>query len=256
MRAQFGSKLLVMDESESIAGKHLASLGFEQIVYQPDGNVSPDFVVDGRIAVEVRRLNENEVAESGKLVGLETLPIATTRRLQRLFRELGPAPSGTSWFAFFNLVRPVPRWKVVEPYLRRQLESFRDNECLQKLGVMKIAKGFEIEIIHKASNPHSTCFVLGGGSDRDTGGFVFSDTQWNLRLCVEEKMRKISSVRHKYAEWWLIFVDRIGFGVADCDRELYHQHLDIDHDLDRVLLLSPDDPTRVFEVPKKRAAVV
>jgi len=43
----------------------------------------------------------------------------------------------------------------------------------------------------------------GGCNDRDMGGFVFGDTQWNLRLCVEDKMHRIAHVRHKYPEWWL-----------------------------------------------------
>ncbi len=53
-----------MDQSESHARDYLEHLGLGRVVYQPDGNVPPDFLVDGRIAVEVRRLNENELTES------------------------------------------------------------------------------------------------------------------------------------------------------------------------------------------------
>jgi hypothetical protein len=60
-------------------------------------------------------------------------------------------------------------------------------------------------------------------------------------------------VRNKYPEWWLVFVDYIGFGVDSCDEELYREHLDIEHDLDRLILLSPLDKTRAFEVTKKIA---
>jgi len=83
---------------------------------------------------------------------------------------------------------------------------------------------------------------------------VFGETQRNLRLCVEDKMQRIARVRHKYSEWWLVFVDHIGFGVDSCDQELYRKHLDIEHDLDHVILLSPLDKTRAFEVPKKIAS--
>jgi len=45
-------------------------------VYEPDGNTPPDFLVNGTIAVEVRRLNQNEIIESGHR-GLEvtTFPL-------------------------------------------------------------------------------------------------------------------------------------------------------------------------------------
>ena len=58
-------------------------------------------------------------------------------------------------------------------------------------------------------------------------------------------------MRNKYPEWWLVFVDHIGAGVDDCDQELFRKHLDIEHDLDRLILLNPFDKTRAFEVPKK-----
>jgi hypothetical protein len=65
---------------------------------QPDGNILPDFLVDGRIAVEVRRLNENDLTESGGFRSLETDRISTGRKFRALLRALGPTASGTSWF--------------------------------------------------------------------------------------------------------------------------------------------------------------
>jgi hypothetical protein len=239
-----------MDASESHVRDHLQYRGYERIVYQPDGNIPPDFSVDGRIAVEVRRLNENEVTESGELRGLETIRISTQHKLSKLLRSLGPSKFGSSWFVGIRLKRPVPRWKHIEPELRRQLEEFRDNENRQKLCVINIAEGLEIKIFLKAGDPHPTCFVYGACSDDDTGGFVFGNTQRNLQLCVREKTRKIAPFRHRYPEWWLIFVDQVGFGVEDCDQDLFRKHLGIEHDLDRVVLLSPNDVTRAFDVPK------
>jgi hypothetical protein len=241
-----------MDQSESHVRDYLEHLNLGRVVYQPDGNIPPDFLVDGRIAVEVRRLNENELTESGGFRGMETDRISTGRKFQALLRSLGPAKSSTSWFVGCKVKRPIPRWKDIEEDLRRELEHFRDNEDSQRLCVLRIAAGFEAHIIHRASDAHPTCFVFAGCNDRDIGGFVFADTQWNLRLCVEEKMKKIASVRHRYPEWWLIFVDHVGSGVDLCDEELYRQHLNIEHDLDRLILLSPLESGHAFEVPKAR----
>jgi len=48
-----------MDSSETLAKEYLRFLGYTDIIYEPDGNIPPDFLVNGRIAVEVRRLNQN-----------------------------------------------------------------------------------------------------------------------------------------------------------------------------------------------------
>jgi len=40
-----------MNREEKIAKVYLTSLGFKNVVFEPDGNFPPDFSVDGRIAV-------------------------------------------------------------------------------------------------------------------------------------------------------------------------------------------------------------
>jgi hypothetical protein len=240
----------IKDECERIAKDHLVSLGFERIVYEPDGSNPPDFLVDDRIAVEVRRLNQNELTETG-FRGLEEIRIPIEWRIRKLLVSLGPAKSNTSWFVGYKLKRPIPPWSQIEPELRRRLEVFRDNTSNWEPSRITL-DGFELDIFLKAGDPHPTFFVYGGGSDQDTGGWVFVETQKNLRLCIAEKTLKIARVRHKYPEWWLILVDQVGYGVAQSDQKLFTEHLGIDHEWDKVILLSPLDPRAAFEVPGKR----
>jgi hypothetical protein len=54
-----------MDQSEKVAYQYLSSCGFRDIVYEPDGNIPPDFLVNDSVAVEVRRLNQNEQTPAG-----------------------------------------------------------------------------------------------------------------------------------------------------------------------------------------------
>lgn len=236
----------VMNDSEKLAKDHLSHRGFTRIIYEPDGKNPPDFLVDGRIAVEVRRLNQNELTEYG-FRGLEEVRIPMERRIRQLLLSLGPATSGTSWFAEYRLERPVPPWDEIKIELSRRLAEFRDDEKRQTPCRIKVA-GLEIHLFLRASDPHPTFFVYGGGSDEDTGGFTFAETQKNLRLCIAEKTQKIARVRHKYSEWWLILIDLIGFGVDACDRKLFNERLDIDHDWDKLILLSPLDSRSAFEV--------
>lgn len=101
-----------MDDSEKTAKKYLEYLGFEGIVYEPDGNVPPDFLVNGRIAIEVRRLNQNEGNGSG-FRGLEEIAIPLQMKIGKLLASLGPPKSGSSWFVHYTVRRPVPAWGVL-----------------------------------------------------------------------------------------------------------------------------------------------
>src|SRR5689334_14040697 len=109
-----------MDGSEQVACAYLADLGIGKVVYEPDGNVPPDFLVDGRIAVEVRRLNQNESTNSG-FRGLEEVAIPLQMRIRKLLASLGPAKTGVTWYVHYTFQRPLPAWNVLRGELRSRL---------------------------------------------------------------------------------------------------------------------------------------
>ena len=133
--------------------------------------------------------------------------------------------------------------------LRQRLCAFRDDQSDHRPTSIEIAGCLKLDLI-RTSNPHARFFVPGGYSDRDSGGWVFQETQKNLRLCIEEKTRKIAGVRDKYPEWWLILVDRIGYGVDDCDQQMFREHLGIEHNWDKVILLNPLDHRSAFQIER------
>jgi hypothetical protein len=63
-------------------------------------------LVNGTIAVEVRRLNQNEITESGHR-GLEVTRIPLAARIRKLLSTFGPSRSGISWFCH-DFKRPLP----------------------------------------------------------------------------------------------------------------------------------------------------
>ena len=81
------------DRSEQLALTYLESLRLGPVTHEPDGNVPPDFLIDGRIAVEVRRLNQNEAVANGHR-GLEETAIPLNARLRKLLASLGPRSTG------------------------------------------------------------------------------------------------------------------------------------------------------------------
>ena len=103
-----------MDDSERLVGDYLKHRGFTNVVFHPDGrNSPPDFLINGRVAVEVRRLNQNKESASGAH-GLEESAISLAAVVRKVLQTMGPPAAGVSWFVFYNFRRPLPRWKDLE----------------------------------------------------------------------------------------------------------------------------------------------
>ena len=236
-----------MDESEQVAKNYLCKIGFKKVVYEPDGNIPPDFLADDRVAVEVRRLNQNEMIESGSR-GLEESAIPLRMKVDRLLSSFGPPTSETSWFVHYRFRRPLLSWDHLELRLRHALQTFMHDQCADKSTSISIAKGFELQLI-RASSHHDNFFVLGGYIDSNNSGFVGDLLLKNLRICIEEKTRKIAPHRRKHSEWWLVLIDRITYGVVDeHNAELLRKHINSNHGWHKIVLLNPLDYGVAFEI--------
>jgi hypothetical protein len=215
------------------------------IVYEPDGNVPPDFLVDGTTAIEVRRLNQNHY-DGAQTKGLEEVAIPLWKKIEKLVKSFGPPTAGESWFVYFRFGRPVESWKTLEPKISAALQAFSQRADREK-GAILADNGFEADVF-RASKVHSTMFVMAGCSDNESGGWLLSEMETNIRYCASEKSRKISGVRGKYSQWWLALVDHIGYGLDDFDREMFRDQVSIEHDWDKIIIIDPRDPTRYFEI--------
>jgi hypothetical protein len=235
-----------MDSSEKVISEYLAHRGFRDVVFEPDGNVPPDFLADGRIAVEVRRLNQNEETSEGPR-GLEEVAIPLQAKVLRLLPTLGPATGGESWYVTYSLRRPVPGWNQLEGALRRALTAFRNHPERRQPSRGAVPGLRRIHLI-RAGLSYPDFFVSGGHTDSDSGGFVLSEQNRNIRICVEEKTGKVARVRHKYPVWWLVLVDRIGYGLNSSDAERLRQLLQLDHSWDKIILINPLDATEGHEL--------
>jgi len=232
-----------MDASEAIAEKLLKHMGFTSVVYEPDGNVPPDFLADGRVAVEVRRLNQNHDSGDGKR-GLEEVAIPLWKQIEKLAHSLGP-PVSESWFVFFRYSRPVKQWKELGPKLKSALTAFK-NQSVQTSGRIFSDGTFQLEVA-KASQPLQTYFRMAGRNDSQSGGFIVAEMLSNIEHCINEKSRKIVNFKKKYNEWWLVLTDHIGLGLDDFDKQQLLAHAKRPADWDKVIVVSPSDPTRWFE---------
>ena len=235
-----------MNDSEKSIFEYLTSRGFGSVVYEPDGKVPPDFLVDGRIAVEVRRLNQNEKTATGHR-GLEEVSKPLNALVEKALAATGPPVAGASWFVFYSYSRPLPPWKKLDKDLSNALREVRQRPDLatHKLSVAsKMRLSFT-----RASKVHPNLFVLGSWSDYDSGGFVISEMAQNLRICIAEKSEKVSKVRSRYSEWWLALDDRIGYGDLDeGDRNQLRKLVQLDHPWSKIILVNPLMPSSGFEL--------
>jgi hypothetical protein len=234
-----------MDATEKLVADHLAHRGYANVIFEPDGNIPPDFLVEGTIAIEVRRLNQNHF-NGTDAEGLEEVAIPLRDRIKKLVSSLGAPTEDESWFVFFRFKRPVEPWKSLGPKLRQALETFITAPVKQK-GIIAKTQGFELDVF-RASKPHATMFVIGGYNDKESGGWLLSEMETNIRHCASEKSGKIAKVRHKYGQWWLALVDHIGYSLDEFDREMLREQMSIKHDWDKIILIDPRDHTRWFEI--------
>jgi hypothetical protein len=238
-----------MDPTEKLVKDHLEFRGYKDIVYEPDGNIPPDLLVDGAIAIEVRRLNQNSTNDDdpdGKRRGLEEVAIPLWNKIKKLAVSCGAPVGGESWFVFFRFTRPVEPWKTLESKVRSALIAFSQSPNKEK-GSIVAGDGFELDVF-RAGNPRPTMFVMAGCSDRESGGWLLAEMADNIRYCAREKSRKIAKVKSKYAVWWLALVDHVGYGLDDFDRQMFRDQVSIEHDWGKIVIIDPRDPTRWFEV--------
>lgn len=235
-----------MDDSEELAFQYLTSLGYTDIKYEPDGNIPPDFLINGRIAVEVRRLNKQIASENG-YEGIEKKTYPLVAWLQNLLNRISPNNHSESWYVHFSFERPIPNRSAIEQHITEHLTEFSNLEH-KKFFEFELNDNFEY-CITKASTIHETFFVLGCYIDHDRGGWLLGDILESARNCIKEKSQKTAKFRQKYPEWWLVMPNYISpTHLSDEDKNQLRQNLNLPHDWDKIIIINPSAPRSGFEL--------
>jgi hypothetical protein len=237
-----------MDASERLAEQYLLNLGVGAVLFEPDGNIPPDFSVGGHIGVEVRRLNQNYIYTDGKTEGLEESAIPLWQRMKKFLHAIGPSINGESWFVGIDFRRPIDPWRSLEVKIRRELVAFMQSST-RSARTIQITPNFELDLL-RASKDHGEFFLLGASSDNDSGGWIMSEVEKNLRLCILEKERKIAPYRNKYSAWWLVLADHIDYSMEPEDRQVFRTEVmpSITHFFDKIVFVDPTNHQNTFEV--------
>lgn len=237
-----------MDDSEQLVERYLNGLGKGVVVFEPDGNIPPDFSVAASIGVEVRRLNQNHEHPDGSTEGLEQRAIPLWQCLQKLLPSIGPSIDGESWFVGMDFRRPIGPWRSLPVEIERKLIAFM-SEPIRKRCAISVTDNFGLDLV-RASKDHGSFFLLGASRDDDSGGCIMGEVEKNLRLCIAEKEKKIAPYRSRYREWWLVLPDHIDYSMEPDDRETFRDEVvpKLQHSFKRIVLIDPRNHHRAFEI--------
>ena len=194
-----------MNKEEKIVHEYLKSKGFKLIKPEPDGNVPPDFSINGKIAVEVRRLNENYFVD-GKAIGHYEEYHKLWDFMTHFLSDYKNENLQTSYGLSFGYERPIPKFAELKKILKTELDSFIKHPFSNE--IIEITPSLTIRLYPKQTGGNNSIH-LAASHDDNGGGAVLQIYISNIKYCIEEKANKIEEFRNNYSEWWLILVDRL-----------------------------------------------
>ncbi len=213
--------------------------GYQNITYEPDGNVPPDILLNDKIAVEVRRLNQNHIIDN-KTIGLEIDEFKIYGILKNLMEEISDHEFEKSIFVNYSFERPLPKNKVIKKEISTILKLHK--RFLNDRKEYKVDNWFKMECF-PSSQKLKNQFRFGYRSDGDSGGFVVETIYENLKLIISEKENKIKTIKHKYPEWWLALVNSVSFELDNLDIKQLYELPKLEHKFDKIIIISADDAT-------------
>ena len=226
-----------MNADEKRAERFLREQGHRIIVFEPDGNVPPDFLVNHQIAIEVTRLEQQH---NGVGIEVDSRPIEDA--VSAVLSEFDMQFVGRSYFIWLRIRRPVPSVRAVKETLRKVLTDFLANPTPVPTELISLGRcGVKIFPAQTVSNK---VFLPGGGIDLDDGGFLIPEMVENISRCSDEKAGKVRPYLQRYPAWELILIDHIAFGVSDEEQRAIREQVTVDLLWRSIIVVSAED-TRV-----------
>ena len=225
-----------MKREERLVETYLISKGYKEIIFEPDGNCPPDFVVEGNIAIEVRRLNLHL-----KNAAIEKLDFKLKPALFKIIETLKCSKYEHSAYLSIRYKRPLKVTKELKSKITEVLNQHLS--CLAETKKYQILDNLEIQVF-SAGKKFDTVYHIGTILDLDKTYFVVNAVYDNLRIVIEEKQKKIFPFKDRYKTWWLALVDTIGHGMTDYDIMQFKELPSIETVFEKVILIPPSEPKR------------
>lgn len=200
---------MVRNDEEKVYN-FLKSKGYKNIKYEPDGNVPPDFLINEKIAVEVTRLNFENIEWTYEF-------IKEVRDIVENFKR----ENFTNYVLFtvrFNALINERKIKRYIKYIREILCNYDGNtekdEVLDNYVEISLKPILDGNKSSKILDPYLF-------SSSITIGFLVSEAYKKLKKVIIEKGEKKTKINTKYDFWWLILVDHTGICLSsNSERDL------------------------------------
>ncbi len=196
-----------MDREEELVSKFLKYKGYNNIIYEPDGNIPPDFLVDNSTAIEVRRLNQHYFS-GNKWEPLEDVRYTLVPKINSLLKSYTDRNHQRSAFVSINYSRPL---KVSKNILKK-LKSILD----QHLNRLEQTVEFQLEDrltikIFPSSEKFESAYHFGMSSDHNAGGFVVGNVYTNLKLVLKDHQYLVVRNNDSHHQHLHIVANRVGY---------------------------------------------
>jgi len=234
--------LLQMKAEEKIAFEFLFKYTGSKPVYEPDGNVPPDFKINSEIKVEVRRLNQNVFYDDfSDTEGLANVEINLPKALNEVLTGFDKSFNGESFRIAIRFWRSIDiDYKSFKELLKSKLTHFLKE-------MPNLPYSFEINQIAKirvlpGTPKQKQIFKLFFTADQDGGGWVIPILKDNISYCITEKSKKIKPFKKAGEKWWLILINHIAFWGEEDIEDIHAQNIRT-KEFDKVLVVERLDNT-------------
>jgi len=203
-----------MNREEKVAKKYLEQQNLGVVVFEPDGNIAPDFALSKNIAIEVRRLNRSLFIGEDEVISEEEIYIKFSAMLNDVAKNFDATYDNKTFFIGIEHITPFKPKKSIKKHLEDKLTDFLNSYRGNLPFRLKINK--DIELIIFELQPIAGRVFVPIATMHLPAPVIVDLYNENIKNYIAEKSRKIQRYKYKYSEWWWLLVD-----MAKWDLDLY-----------------------------------
>ncbi|OCH51496.1 hypothetical protein [Vibrio sp. ZF57] len=195
------------NREENLVSEMFSKQGYT-VVKEPDGNIPPDIVLDGTIAVEVTRLSKI-LEVNGLKRSIDNDSSSIIAKLKKVINSCDDY-SNYKYSVHAILKRPFGDVKNIVKSIKSELQCIQDNGLAKDGHRVVISESVTIKI-YERNLQGGKGFLLTGINDLDAGYQDSSVISDSVFFCLESKVKKVEPYVNRYSEWWLVLSDTITY---------------------------------------------
>jgi len=227
-----------MNREEQIANELLHNLNEGKVIFEPNGfSKSPDFSLNEKIGIEVRRLNK-QINCGDEIHPIEEAKYPFLRKFDRLLLDIENSDLEFSIGVNISFKRPI----ILDKKLVKKIkDSIRNSTLNGAFGIPTfVNENIKYELI-KGNGRSNTTYFRYITHDLDQGGTVQDSRYLALQVAIQEKESKMRAFKNDYSEIWLILVDEIFSRVDYTFKQDLQRFEEIKSSFNRIIVISGRD---------------